>query len=563
MKAADLYIRVSTDEQADKGYSQRSQEELLRKYCDINDIAVRNVIFEDHSAKTFNRPQWKKYLLDIKKQRGKTDLLLFIKWDRFSRNAGDAYQMINILRKHGVEPQAIEQPLDLSIPENKMMLAFYLAAPEVENDRRALNVRSGMRRAMKEGRYMGKAPIGYTNKTDDSGRKFISPDAQQSKILKWAFEEIVKGVYNIEQVFKEARKKGFKKTRSLFYFAIRNPVYCGKIFIPRFKDEESKFVKAQHEPIISEGVFYEAQDVIDGRKRTYKLKVVSNESLPLRGSLICPECGKLLSGSASKGRNKYYPYYHCYDGCKFRLKAEDVNDQFVKELKKYVPMEEIWQEVFGTQTDDRKIFRQQIKEVEEKISYAMDLLTSRLIDPTEFRDMKVDYNNRLDRLKSKLNSLGDEDANLQPLLDNGLKTLLRLEYIYVSGDITKKQEVISTIFPDKLFFENNLLRTGEINAAAKLIYHISKELKGNNNSNIQGESYNCYGLEKNLLRTPYSNAKRDENYLIIKDLLGNKKGRNENKFISSCKVGKTGFEPATTWSQTRCATGLRYFPSRD
>ncbi len=25
-------------------------------------------------------------------------------------------------------------------------------------------------------------------------------------------------------------------------------------------------------------------------------------------------------------------------------------------------------------------------------------------------------------------------------------------------------------------------------------------------------------------------------------------------------VGKTGFEPATLWSQTRCATGLRYFP---
>ena len=27
-------------------------------------------------------------------------------------------------------------------------------------------------------------------------------------------------------------------------------------------------------------------------------------------------------------------------------------------------------------------------------------------------------------------------------------------------------------------------------------------------------------------------------------------------------VGKTGFEPATPWSQTRCATGLRYFPIR-
>ena len=26
-------------------------------------------------------------------------------------------------------------------------------------------------------------------------------------------------------------------------------------------------------------------------------------------------------------------------------------------------------------------------------------------------------------------------------------------------------------------------------------------------------------------------------------------------------VGETGFEPATPWSQTRCATGLRYSPN--
>ncbi|WP_461398299.1 hypothetical protein [Flavitalea sp.] len=47
------------------------------------------------------------------------------------------------MRKLGVERQAIEQPLDLAVPENKLMLAFYLAAPEVENDRRALNVLLG------------------------------------------------------------------------------------------------------------------------------------------------------------------------------------------------------------------------------------------------------------------------------------------------------------------------------------------------------------------------------------------------------------------------------------
>jgi len=50
IKAADLYIRVSTEEQADKGYSQRNKEEMLRKYCENNDVAVQNVIYEDHSA---------------------------------------------------------------------------------------------------------------------------------------------------------------------------------------------------------------------------------------------------------------------------------------------------------------------------------------------------------------------------------------------------------------------------------------------------------------------------------------------------------------------------------
>lgn len=105
--------------------------------------------------------------------------------DRFSRNAGDAYQMINTLTKLGIEPQAIEQPLDLTIPENKMMLAIYLAAPEVENDRRALNTYYGMRRARKEGRMMGKAPFGYINKSTENGIKYVAVKEPEASSLQW------------------------------------------------------------------------------------------------------------------------------------------------------------------------------------------------------------------------------------------------------------------------------------------------------------------------------------------------------------------------------------------
>lgn len=207
-KRALLYIRVSTDEQADKGYSLKHQEERLRSYCQFQNIEVVGLYKDDHSAKTFERPAFKELLAFLKKNKKSADLLLFTKWDRFSRNAADAYGMINTLNCYGVEPQAIEQPLDLGIPENKIMLAFYLAAPEVENDRRALNVIVGMRRAKKEGRWMAIAPKGYKNVRIDNKPTIIQSD--DAKYIKWIYEEINKRALAPDQVRKAVLKRPLK-----------------------------------------------------------------------------------------------------------------------------------------------------------------------------------------------------------------------------------------------------------------------------------------------------------------------------------------------------------------
>jgi site-specific DNA recombinase len=52
-------------------------------------------------------------LAEIKKRNNKATIVLFTKWDHFSRNTGDAYQMISILARYRLEPQAIEQPIDI------------------------------------------------------------------------------------------------------------------------------------------------------------------------------------------------------------------------------------------------------------------------------------------------------------------------------------------------------------------------------------------------------------------------------------------------------------------
>jgi hypothetical protein len=87
----------------------------------------------------------------------------------------------------------------------------------------------------------------------------------------------------------------------------------GKIFIPKFKDNESPLVQGQHEPLISEALFYEVQDVLDSRKRKERpnTKIVSQDNLPSREFLTCPKCIRILAGSASKGKYNLYYYYHC------------------------------------------------------------------------------------------------------------------------------------------------------------------------------------------------------------------------------------------------------------
>lgn len=71
MSIGHLYIRVSTDEQADKGFSQKDQEDRLRIHCSRNNIQIGKVIMDDHSAKTFDRPEWKKLLADLKRAKAR------------------------------------------------------------------------------------------------------------------------------------------------------------------------------------------------------------------------------------------------------------------------------------------------------------------------------------------------------------------------------------------------------------------------------------------------------------------------------------------------------------
>ena len=453
MKKAIVYIRVSTDEQADKGYSLKHQEEYLIKYCEIQSIQVVDVFREDYSAKTFNRPEFNRLLKKLKDKKLKADLLIFTKWDRFSRNAPDAYGMIKTLHGYGIEPQAIEQPLDMGVPENKIMLAFYLAAPEVENDRRALNVIVGMRRAKKEGRWMASAPRGYDNKTDEFGRKYIAPN-KVAPIIKWAFEILATGCYSIEDVRRQCGDQGFNFKKSSFYGIFKNPAYYGKILIPAYKNEEEQLVQGKHEPLISEELFQKVQEALNPKRFKHSYSVCIREEIPLRGFLTCQQCGKKLTGSGSTGGSgiKHY-YYHCSGGCKERINADVLNMVFIEYLNTLNfrdGIKEIYHEILIQNFKQRElkknvnsqILMAEIKKLTERLVRAQQMMLDGNLAINDYKEIKNNLELKSEELKKNQLAIDEQEFNYRSYFRKEFNALTKLGAIFMKSNVNQKQQLV-------------------------------------------------------------------------------------------------------------------------
>lgn len=484
MKSAYLYIRVSTDEQMRKGYSLPEQEDRLVKYCDFNNIHIEGIYREDFSAKNFNRPVWKKLISAIRKNMSqKSSNILFVKWDRFSRNIEYAYEMIGILRKLHTTATAIDQPIDFDIPESSVMLAVYLSIPEAENMRRALNTSNGIRRAKLLGRYPSKAPLGYANLTLPNGKKYIAPKQPEADLLKWSFQQLVKNSFPIEEVRRMAIAKGLKCSRSNFWRLIRNPAYCGIIMIQSRGSEEQQFIKGAHEPIISESLFSDVQNVIKTKRkmkgRTEELKAF----FTLRGYLTCPTCGRKLTGSFCKGHQKKYPYYHCVAKCGTRLRAGLVNNLYEKMVESLVLLpgaidlfKHILEDVNidtqrGLYLREKKILLEQMEEQEKTISKARKLYLSEKIEFDDFGSLKEEYRALSEILKSEIDKVTIKLKCLDKYFSKAGDSFSNILSRYKDFDLPDKRQVIDLISPAKLDRQTGIISSFQIDRAlSKVLY---------------------------------------------------------------------------------------------
>lgn len=472
MKNVILYIRVSTDDQANKGFSLKDQEEKLLNYCSMNNLNVLTIYCDDHSAKDFNRPEFKRLYSFAKKKRSSVDQVLFTKWSRFSRNTTASYNIIRDFHDLNITVNAIEQPLDLSIPEQWLMLAVYLSMPEVENQRRSLNIIAGIRRAFKEGRYVVSPPKGYSMGRDDTGKPILVPNADARYITE-AFELLSTGIHTQKEVLTRLQTKGFKTSKAALGRIIRNQLYKGIIVLKAFQDEPEQVIKGIHRPLVAESVFDKVQMLLESSSNQYKVTHKKiNEKFPLKGFILCPSCHKPLKASTSKGRSQYYSYYHCYKPCNTRYKAEDVENWFNsfltgislnKNAQKLLTkmIERRFQEQRGSKGLGPKHYQEK-KSLEQKLVRLQDLYLDGEFDSHEYKNAKSRYQNRLNELREIEGSF-DKSKKVLSIYKKGLKKLESFDKYFMNSNIEHKRQLISSIFPEKFQFENNNVRTADVN----------------------------------------------------------------------------------------------------
>lgn len=489
MKNVILYVRVSTDEQAGRGYSLRDQEQKLFNYCKMNDLNIVEIFREDFSAKTFNRPEFKKLMSYCKKNKKDVHQLLFIKWDRFSRNTTESYRVLEEFKQLAIKVNAIEQPLDLTIPEQGLMLAVYLSMPEVENQRRSLNVIAGMRRALKEGRYVGNASRGFDNGVDAAKKPLLVPN-HEANYIRQAFQLMATGLFNQREVLDKLKTVGFITNKSCLAKMFRNHLYYGGVFIKGYNDEKETIVKGIHEQIISKELFDKVQDVLDNKHHKYKIKHKKiNDLFPLKGFVICPHCSNPLTASSSKGRSKYYTYYHCFSPCNTRYKLDLVDywfDDFLKRIKLDGPVQKLLLEVIKDRLDkDMQIntigpkHYQKINEIQDKLVKIQNMFIDDKLDKAAYEQSKRRYEDELKELKDKeqVTINKKEIYNVYKESFNGLSNLDQ-QYRYATTE--DKRRLIGSIFPNNLQFENERVRTADINPILLKISSVNKAYSDKN-----------------------------------------------------------------------------------
>lgn len=255
IKKVAIYTRVSTEDQAQDGFSLDAQLDRLRAYCTARAwIVAGEYIDAGYSGRNTRRPNYNKMFENIEAWDG----ILVIKMDRIHRNRLNFIEMMKDLKKKDKQFISMQESLDTSTAMGRFVMGIIQDIAQLESEQIGERVAIAMLQKAKESQeFMGhRIPFGYS--WDPKKQRFI-PKKEELMLVKTVFQMYIDG-FTMRQI---GKKVGKANTTVKYY--LHNCFYAG---VERWCNHFRKIPDL--DPIVSIEIFNKIQYLLRERCHSHR-----------------------------------------------------------------------------------------------------------------------------------------------------------------------------------------------------------------------------------------------------------------------------------------------------
>lgn len=459
MKTA-IYVRVSTQEQAQEGYSIQAQTDRLQSYCKAKGWMVAGVYTDaGYSGSNTHRPALERLLDDVKA--GLIDCVLVYKLDRLSRSQKDTLMLIeDSFLAAGVDFVSMSENFDTSTPLGRAMVGILSVFAQLEREQIRERMELGRAERAKQGLWHGGGwdPFGYTY-TD--GRLVVDPI--EAEIVRDVFRLFLAHTPIYKISLELSKQYGRLVSVTVINSIVRTQLYTGVIVW------HGEVFPGQHEAIIDDETYRRAQVLVHDRNR-----LAAAKPDPFRpkniftGFLVCANCGNTYyvkgNYSGHKPNLVYRPYYTCHSRGKSAPKkvidpscrnpsypVSELDEVLMNEILRLAHSERAFKAAIKNKNKATEAAVKKKKTAVKKRLDAVSTQIRRVLDMYQLGSISVE------EIKGRLAALEKEQAALtaglkeeeskKPRLDaDAARSLLDdLDDIWGSGDVDSIRDILSEL----------------------------------------------------------------------------------------------------------------------
>ncbi len=497
-KPAVIYARVSSKKQVKDGGGIESQATRCRAYASSREYEVVAMFTDDMTGSKERRPGMDAMLSYLKQNKANPHIVLIDDISRLARGLKAHIGLRDQLARAGgiLESPSVVFGDDSDSQFLENVLASSAQHFAQKNREQTIN---RMKARITNGYYVNaRPPLGY--KYIKGHGKELVRDEPMASIVQEALDGFASGRFGSkgevrqfledQPEFPKNSKGGVTHERA--DLLLTQPLYAGMIEAPAWG---ISLREAKHEGLISWETHLKIQEHLQEGTRVAN-RIDLHEDFVLRGAVDCDDCDNPLTACWSKGKNKKYPYYLCFNkDCESYRKSiarDKLEQEFEELLTQLQPSQslftvaskmfkDLWEHMAVTNKDRASRLKSELARIESNMTKLVDKMldtdNSIVSEQIEKRITTLESQKLL--LAEKIAKLSEPARGYSEMFEHALTFLANPHKIWVYGTFADRRNVLKLAFADKLKYSRNEgLRTPQTSIPFKVLSGIWDGEKG-------------------------------------------------------------------------------------